>query len=140
RAFGVRALRQDGPQRHRVRHDAGLRRGLRAHAAQGGVRARPAPGLRDLARRQRGALLAPRPHCQRPLRRRRPRRPRPLRAGLGRGTLDGRRGHRAWRRGSCYHDRPRTTLLLARGRQLRQQAPQRDAQPVRRPRAATQGV
>ncbi|CAA9470672.1 MAG: 6-phosphogluconate dehydrogenase, decarboxylating, partial [uncultured Rubrobacteraceae bacterium] len=41
RAFGVRALRQDGPQRHRVRHDAGLRRGLRAHAAQGGVRARP---------------------------------------------------------------------------------------------------
>ena len=29
---GCRALREDGPQRHRVRPDAGLRRGLRDHA------------------------------------------------------------------------------------------------------------
>ncbi len=30
----LRPLRQDGPQRHRVRADAGLRGGLRAHAGQ----------------------------------------------------------------------------------------------------------
>src|SRR3954453_855064 len=46
-----RALREDGPQRHRVRDDAGLRRGLRApaqvevpHRARAG-RARLEPGL-----------------------------------------------------------------------------------------------
>ena len=38
-----RALLQDGPQRHRVRHDAGLRRGLRA-----------APGRRHRRERHRG--------------------------------------------------------------------------------------
>ena len=32
---GRRPLRQDGPQRHRVRPDAGLRRGLRRAAGQG---------------------------------------------------------------------------------------------------------
>ena len=56
-----RPLHQDGPQRHRVRPDAGLCRGLRDHAAQGRLRAGPAPGRRDLAPRQRGALLAARP-------------------------------------------------------------------------------
>ena len=36
-----RALREDDPQRHRVRHDAGLRRGLRADAGQARIRPRP---------------------------------------------------------------------------------------------------
>ena len=45
RRAGRRALREDGPQRHRVRPDAGLRRGLRDHAR---LVVRPRP-RRDLA-------------------------------------------------------------------------------------------
>lgn len=41
-----RPLHQDGPQRHRVRNDAGLCRGLRADAAQDRLCAGPAPGRR----------------------------------------------------------------------------------------------
>ena len=51
-------LRQDGAQRHRVRPDAGLRRGLHRDGEEG--RDEPGPGadLPDLAFRQRGAELA----------------------------------------------------------------------------------
>ena len=45
RRAGRRALREDGPQRHRVRPDAGLRRGLRDHARER-LRARPRGDLR----------------------------------------------------------------------------------------------
>ena len=55
-----RALRQDGPQRHRVRHDAGLRRGLGA-AREGRPRRQRHRGLRLLARGHRHPLLAARP-------------------------------------------------------------------------------
>ena len=41
RAGGRRALQQDGPQRHRVRDDAGLRRGLRAAGRRRPDRGRP---------------------------------------------------------------------------------------------------
>ena len=63
----LRPLRQDGPQRHRVRPHAGLRRGLRDPQGPEGLRPRPAPGRRDLALRERRSLLAPRPHRREPL-------------------------------------------------------------------------
>ena len=40
-AVGRGTLREDGAQRHRVRHDAGVCRGLLDHAAQGGVESGP---------------------------------------------------------------------------------------------------
>jgi len=55
-----RPLRQDDPQRHRVRHDAGARRGLRAHRRAARARHRPGAAGRDLAPRQRRAILAAR--------------------------------------------------------------------------------
>ena len=65
-----RPLRQDDPQRHRVRHDAGDRRGLRhpeerrLAAAAGGAAARHrrCRHRRGVAARQRHHLLAARPH------------------------------------------------------------------------------
>ncbi len=51
------ALREDGPQRHRVRHDAGDRRGLRG-AARRAVRARPRAGGRSLPAPQRHRVAA----------------------------------------------------------------------------------
>ena len=65
-----RPLRQDDPQRHRVRHDAGHRRGLRHPArtrdsptlpADAALRPRPRRHRRGLAARQRRHLLAARP-------------------------------------------------------------------------------
>ena len=92
-----RPLREDGPQRHRVRDDAGLRRGLLALRA---VRVRPrqredrAPLDAGLG----GPLLAVRAHRARVRAGgRRARVDRPLRRGLGRGSLDGRGRHRATR-------------------------------------------
>ncbi len=68
-----RPLRQDDPQRHRVRPDAGLCRRLRhpaqrqfAGAAGGGpARSRPRRHRRSVAARQRHLLLAPRSHRHR---------------------------------------------------------------------------
>ena len=57
---GRRALRQDDPQRHRVRHDAGLCRGLYDHGEERRAESGPAADLADLALRQRGAQLAAR--------------------------------------------------------------------------------
>ena len=53
-------LHEDDSQRHRVRFDAGVCRRLFDHAAQDGIRTRPAPGGRDLARRKRRAFVAAR--------------------------------------------------------------------------------
>ena len=93
------ALREDGPQRDRVRTDAGLRRGLRG---DGALRVRPRP-----RRRSPGSGATAR-SCARgsssslydALRegRRAPGGDQGLRRGLGRGPLDDRRG-----------DRPRTS-------------------------------
>ena len=60
RAARRRALRQDGPQRHRVRPHAGLRRGIRDHVQGARVRPRPARDRLHLALRLGGALLAAR--------------------------------------------------------------------------------
>ena len=59
-----RPLREDGPQRHRVRPDAGLRRGLRGAGAVG-VRPRPARDRRHLALRLRRPLVAARAAARR---------------------------------------------------------------------------
>ena len=56
---GRRALREDGPQRHRVRPDAGLRRGLRDHARER-LRARPRRDLRAVDAGLGRALVAAR--------------------------------------------------------------------------------
>ena len=63
-----RALRQDDPQRHRVRDDAGVRRGLRPAQGQDRVRHRRRRRRRDLAPRQRRPLVAARPHRRVPRR------------------------------------------------------------------------
>ena len=88
-----RPLRQDGPQRHRVRHDAGLRRGLGA-AREGRLRRERAGHLRLLARGHRDPLLAARPAGRGAGRGHPPRRDPRLRRGLRRGPLDRRGGHR----------------------------------------------
>ena len=59
RAARRRPLREDGPQRHRVRADAGLRRGLRDHARIG-VPARPRGGRRGVDARHGHPLVAAR--------------------------------------------------------------------------------
>ena len=70
RQGGRRALLQDGPQRHRVRHHAGVRRGL--GAAPGGRRGRQRHrGVPLLARGHRDPVLAARPAGRRARRRRR---------------------------------------------------------------------
>ena len=110
-----RPLREDGPQRHRVRADGRLRRGAQ-RARQGEHRRRgPRRGRRDgaappsavlplrlrprrhhrgVAPGQRGRQLAARPHCRGARRRPQARGVRRERLGLRRGTLDRQRGDR----------------------------------------------
>ena len=57
RPAGRRPLHQDGPQRHRVRADAGVRRGLR-DPARVGVPARPGGGRQGLEARHGHPLVA----------------------------------------------------------------------------------
>ena len=102
-----RALLEDGPQRHRVRHDAGVRRGLGA-AGEGGLGGQRPRGLPLLAGRDRHPLLAARPGGQRPRRGRAPRQAARLRAGLRRGPLDGRGRHRQ-RRAAARRSPPRSS-------------------------------
>ena len=56
----LRALREDGAQRHRVRRDAGLRRGLRHHEERRRRSRSPGPSLRAPTARHRRALAAQR--------------------------------------------------------------------------------
>src|SRR6202035_890766 len=141
------ALRQDDPQRHRVRADAGLCRGLRhpqerrlgGAAGRAPLRRRPGSRLRALAARQRRLLLAPRPHGPRPRRQPRSQGVHRLRPGLGRGAVDdhgGARGGGAGRRavGGALHPLP-----LAPRAHLRREAPLGDAARLRRPRRAAVG-
>ena len=85
-----RALREDGPQRHRVRNHAGLRRGL--GAARGDRPRHRRPGdLRVLAEGHRHPVLAARPRGPGARRGRPPDQAQGLRPGLRRGPLDGAR-------------------------------------------------
>ena len=124
RAERRRPLRQDGPQRHRVRDHGRLRRGPRHPAPrqrrQAGprrrrrddaaarsralpVRLQPARHRRGLAARQRDRLLAARPHGGRA--RQGPGAHEFRRAGLrlGRGALDDQGRHRRGRAGARSH-------------------------------------
>ena len=58
RAGRRRALRQDGPQRHRIRDDAGLRRGVRHPAQRQFARRAGEPPLQARSRRYRRGLAA----------------------------------------------------------------------------------
>ncbi|VXC42574.1 hypothetical protein NOCARDAX2BIS_530056 [Nocardioides sp. AX2bis] len=126
-------LLQDGPQRHRVRRDAGLRRGLRAargrrHGRQRGRR----PRL--LAWWDRDPVLAARPARDRAARRHAPRRHRRLGRRLRRGPVDRGGRDRPRRAGPCHRRVPVRPVLLPPGGQPRDEGRRRDAQPVRRPR------
>ncbi len=110
---GGRPLREDGPQRDRVRPHAGLRRGLRDHAVGRGVLARPARDRLDLALRLGGAQLAARADGAGHPTRGQFRRDRPGHRRLGRGPLDVARGHRPGRAGAGHHRRPLQPLHLA---------------------------
>src|SRR5581483_5153390 len=134
-----RALRQDDPQRHRVRDAAGLRRGLRPPRGRTGVLARPPPDRRPVAPRLRRALVAARPHrpgAREPggvqphqrLRRRLGRRP------LDRAGVDQPRRRRP--RDRVVVVRP---LQLARRQQVRGPHRGRPAQRVRRPQVLRGG-
>ena len=88
RRRGRRPLREDGPQRRRVRDDAGLRRGLRADA-QVEVPDRPRGGRRPVEPRLGRPLLAVRARRARVRGRgQRPRGHQGPRLGLRRGPLD----------------------------------------------------
>ena len=117
------ALREDGAQRHRVRRDAGLRRGLRHHAERRHRAGRRGPPLRaaaaghrrGLAPRERRQLLAARPDGDRAGRRPGARRATPASSrtrARGAGRYGGDRGGGARRRAR----RPRSTPASARAR------------------------
>ena len=157
RAIRGRALRQDGAQRHRVRHHGRLRRGpehpgqrrrrnpvrraLRRDRADGGagvlpVRHQHRQGDRAVAARIGGLLLAARPHRGRTAGQ--PHAGRPGRPGLGlrRGSLDGqsRGGHRRTRSGA-RRVAVRAVRVPRRG-PVRQPGALGDAAAVRRPQGA----
>ena len=135
RSGGRGALREDGPQRHRVRTDAGLRRGLRhlpqrrfQGVARGApLRARPRGHRGGLAARERDRFLAARSDGDGARRKPGPRRVHRLRAGLGRGAVD--RADRD-RRGGARERARRVAvrpLPLAAGAHLRGEGALRDA-------------
>ncbi|MCK7475328.1 MAG: NAD(P)-binding domain-containing protein [Rhodopseudomonas palustris] len=136
-----RALRQDGAQRHRVRPDAGLRRGLRhpartrsapnAARRDQSLRLRPRRHRRGLAARQRDPLLAARPD------RRRRWRATPTLVGLFSGFV------RGFRRGTLDDAAPRSTkpvpaevLTAALFARFRSRQEHTFAEKVARPRCA----
>ncbi len=128
------ALREDGPQRRRVRADAGLRRGLRP-VRQVRVRARQRQDRPPLGPGLGGALVAVRTRRPRVRsRRQRPRSDRGLHRGLRRGPLDDRGRDRPRRAHARDHRLAVRALALARQRRLRRPRAGGAAQPVRRPR------
>ncbi len=134
RSLRRRPFREDDSQRHRVRDDAGVRRGHRAHAQQARARARRRRHRRDVAPRQRRALVAARSHCGRPAARRRPRRHRARGRGLRRRPVDG-PGSRGAGRARAGDVAGADDALREPGPQrLQRQAARHDAQCVRRTR------
>ncbi len=128
-----RALRQDGPQRHRVRHDAGLRRGLPHPGGQDAVCLRRGQRGRDLAHRLGHPLVAARPRRQGPRPQPLARRHRAHRGRLRRGPLDRRRGDRPQRARARHHGGALGAHPLARGQLLHRPDARRAPLRVRRP-------
>ena len=127
-------LHEDGPQRDRVRADAGVRRGLRADAPLR-VRARPERDRRHLALRLGRPLVAARAAARGDrAARRQARRHRPLRRGLRRGPLDDQRGDQRERAGAGDQRRALRPLRLAARDRLLGEGRGRAAEPVRRAR------
>ena len=122
------ALREDGPQRDRVRADAVVRGGVRDHGALR-VRPRPARDLRHLALRLGRPLVAARAAALGVrAARRQARGHRAVRRGLGRGPLDDHRGDQRERAGAgdrrrrCSPASPRATRSSSRRRWRRRSA------------------
>src|SRR5215212_2576043 len=133
RGRGSRALRQDGPQRRRVRDAPGLRRGVR-DPPEVPVRLRSARHLEPVEPGERGTELAPRAR-RAGLREGRQSGERPgLRRGLGRGPLDGSGGHRGERAGERHRRLALRAVRLAPGRFLRHEGHRGAARRVRRAR------
>ena len=130
-----RALRQDGPQRRRVRHDASLRRGLR-DPREVAIRARSGAGCQGLAARQRRALVAARPGRARAGEGSQAGAAGRLGIRLGRGSLDDRGRHRRGRAGAGDRVLAVQPLLLARSERVQLAHAGRAAQRVRRARRA----
>ena len=153
-----RSLRQDGPQRHRIRPDGGLCRGpehpaprqCRAEDPGGGRRndaATPSralplrtgrrPGRRGLAARQRHRLVAARPYGPGAARRRRSRPVCRPRVRFRRGPLDAAGGDRRRRARAGAQRRSVRAVRIARRGRIRRQADVGDALRIRRsPRKA----
>src|SRR5262249_42764706 len=147
-------LREDGPQRHRVRPDAGIRRGPerdqareRRPACAGDRRgddAAPRPGSLQVRARRRGdhrglaagirnRLVAARPDGPGAARDTGARRVRGARQRLGRGPLDGAGGGRGGRARAGARGLAVRPLRLARRGRLGEPRPLRDAEGLRRP-------
>ena len=127
-------LHQDDSQRHRIRSDAGVRRGLFDHAAQVRIRARPASGGRDLAPRQRGAIVAAGPDGERLAEQPASRGHRAACRGFWRRAMGGRGSDRSERAGAGDHSRAAGTHRIARSGFVRGKNAGGDAQSVRRAR------
>ena len=129
-----RALREDGPQRHRVRAHAGLRRGLRplrqvrVRARQREDRAPLEPGLRRPVVALRARRAGVRAGGQRA------RGPQRLHRRLRRGPLDDRGRDGQGRADAGHHGLAVRALLQPRQRRLHAPHARRAARPVRRPR------
>src|SRR3569623_205103 len=89
RAGGRGSLPQDDPQRHRIRHDAGLRRGLRVAARKKRIQSRSRRDRRIVAPQFGGAQLAARSHRRRAQARSKTRKRRALCGRFRRRPLDG---------------------------------------------------
>ena len=150
-----RPLREDGPQRDRVRDHGRLRRGPehpqarerrrraarrrrrdRAARRPRGVPVRPRPDgrRRGVAARQRDRLVAARPDGRGARRLAAARRVLRPRLRLGRGPLDGARGDRGGRARADPHRRAVRALRVAGRRPVREQGDVGDARAVRRAR------
>ncbi|CAA9525665.1 MAG: 6-phosphogluconate dehydrogenase, decarboxylating, partial [uncultured Rubrobacteraceae bacterium] len=133
RRRGGRPLRQDGPQRGRVRDAPGLRRGVR-DPPEVPLRLRPARPLEPLEPGQRGPVVASGARRERLRAGREPRQRQGLRRGLGRGALDGARGHRRERPGQRHRRLALRPLRLPPGRLVRHEGNRGAARTVRRAR------
>src|SRR6185437_5078944 len=127
-------LREDGPQRHRIRNDAGLRRRVFHLQAQDGIRAGPRADRRDLALRLGGAFMVAGPDRQRVAARSGDEGHRRLRGRFRRRPLDRRRSHRSRRARADHHGLADRAPAFARRGFVLRQAAVGDAQRIRWPR------
>src|SRR6185437_16019232 len=135
RADRLRPLREDGPQRHRVRPAASVRRRLRDLArVQDVPQARPHGDRQRVAAWERRAVVAQRARGVGVRARRVAGRSQRLGRRLGRGAVDGAGSNRPRRAGAGDHAVAADAIPLAAGRFLRREGDRGAAERVRRPR------